>query len=334
MKYIYNSTDSTILIISSPFQALCAISAIRNLCLEEYTVLALLPVKEIRNEQVVSLLKYYQVAFHVQYITRKEEIRLRILAFLRPPGKFSRVFIGNYNDLNLKLTAFKYLKRGGTIIHLDDGIATISLLQNKLFSIGFLQKEYLNFLGYSRNVDYYSNLYTIYSDIPNKKYKIQGNQLRCLSEKNTKEKGGVYFIGTNTSVYCGRQKVPIKSFENYLESLFIEILAKYPHESIYYVPHGRDNSDFVRALCDKHQVIFLRPKTCVEVMLLQAKLIPTAIIGFTSTALFNIKNIFPSTSVINILINSQQEGSDYLRLKEVSNYYSRHEIQLIEKCLT
>ena len=95
--------------------------------------------------------------------------------------------------------------------------------------------------------------------------------------------------------------------------------------------HFGEENVFYRIVGYKHHVSFVKPDTCSEIYLLNVVNPPVMVCGFTSTVLFNVKQLFPETKVINLLMNSQKQDTDYGRLSEVSNYYSEHGVELDER---
>ena len=336
IRDLHLEKEKVLFVVRTPFQVLCAVSAIKNLHLSFYSIVALLAPDEPRNSQTLNALDFFNETYKVEYIGKWKRRLLNLAVFFPFLSKYKYIFLGYFNDYNLRQYGLCHASNGGTLFYLDDGLASISLLQGKLWSIlTKSQISRLNLAAKIRHVDHSRCLYTIYTGLPNKKYRIYENSLSCLKNASTKSqpRSGVYFIGTNTSLYCERQKISFEKMQSFMDTFFNEIKQKYPGESIFYLKHGRDKSQFLPQLCQEHNVELILPEICSELHLLSAGTSPVMVCGFTSTVLFNVKQIFPDSEVVNLLMNSQQPETDYERLKEASKYYSEHGVILDERII-
>ena len=68
----------------------------------------------------------------------------------------------------------------------------------------------------------------------------------------------------------------------------------------------------------------------VELELLNQPNTPMAIYGYTSSALYNLKKIFPHTRVINVLMDGDENNIFYRRYLMTSDYYMKNGIELIK----
>ena len=71
----------------------------------------------------------------------------------------------------------------------------------------------------------------------------------------------------------------------------------------------------------------------IEMELLTHKYNPLAILGFTSSALYNLKKIFPETRVVNVLYERDDSNMAYQEYKMLSDYYLNNGVELVTEKL-
>lgn len=325
---------SLFVIVGSPFQALCAIEAIRDFEILDYKFLVCLSNWK-RDDQTLAVLNKYNIKY--ECVNRKNVLslkgRLSILRFRK--NRYKRIFVGDFRSLQLYYCALRHASNNSTIISLDDGACNVSLLNNvyKLRidrKIRLLSYWYFDFVAKIRSVKKGNYLYTLFSDIPNSEIKCFPNQFRnlqLLRDSNNKIQEGVYFVGTNTSSFAKVLSLELPELYRYIDGIFDCIYKKHVNERIVFVPHGADNDPNVKDMCKKYHFEYDRPETLIELYLLNLNNPPRCIYGFASTALFTIKKMFPKTDVFNILFHGSYPY--YERRKTVSDYYTQHGINTI-----
>lgn len=330
----------SVFVVCSPFQALCATAAIKQFEIEDYKMVACFLKGDARNEQLkrffsdnqieyVSILQWRRpvsVIFNVFY--RLNAIRHRV-------GKYRRLFIGDLRNRHLFLLGCRFVSDGSSIVYLDDGNATISILKN-LIPISFYGKDeiLIKTISKCRNFELSKNVCTIYSDIPNSQYCITNldlNKLITAKQKEPLAQDGVYIIGTNIDAYCHFLKYSKDFFINKQEELILKIKNEYPNVPIIYIPHGRDVSYYAQILCQKYGCEFCKPSVMVELEILNRPNSPKAIYGFTSSALYNLKKMYPNSRVVNILFNGNENNSGYQDYLIVTDYYYKNGIEVLKE---
>lgn len=318
----FKKKTPSLFFINSPFQALCMLEAIEEFEIDDYKVYLVL-YDDTRNAQLITLLNNNDVRYEIIEGSKNCFWNYLTLFLSLRWNRYKRSFIGHYNTDSFFYYALKYASCRSDIVYLDDGAATISLLNNtfrRSFG-GGLVFVLFRVVAFIKCISL-NNLYTIYSGITNNKFDIHiCNFKRLAALSSGSQKGGVIIIGTNSSIYCRVNSLSECDYKLFLDSQFDSIRRKYPNEKISYVPHGRDVSSIPKNLCKKYNFEFKRVDSTVEIYVLSSVYIPIAIYGFTSSALFNLKKMIPSCDVFNIVLGSSNVGKMDTRLDKISDYY-------------
>lgn len=317
-------------IVQTPFQAMCAINAIRQLKIEDYVLaLHLHRNTEKRNKQTVELVERYGLKYHIEKIDQIGILkRLRLLVNYK--GNYNRVFLGTHLYQDGYYYALKELKNGGNLVLLDDGVATLTLLERGYEVTGrsIIPMAWNKMIATIRGI-VFNNVLTVYKGIDNPKWNIAINELSLLGKFNSPiEKKNVFFIGTNNSGYINKVGVDEKRFKQSLYEILKKIKLKHPKDDIIYVPHGRDKSTFAISICDELAIEYKPLEVNVEIYLLSLSTAPLEVYGFTSSALYNIKQLFPESNVNNVHTRILTERSK--NTGGISSYYEKHGICTIE----
>lgn len=323
------STPS-VFVITSPFQAMCCRAAIKNLQIKDYKIIFSLGGTD-RNKQTKRFLETYSMQYDILNIHGKfQQLSYYFYALYPRRSKYKRLFIGDFRQHLFIKVGLTLVSDGSPIVCLDDGNITVSLLNNTFRSTPKLQCiELMNSLYKKiRRIEPKKNLYTIYSDISNEKFNIKENNLAGVLTNKPKYdiKSGIYVIGTYLEIYCSDLKITRNDLLAGIESVFVELKEKYSSQQIIYIPHGRDNGQFTKPLCDKFGIDFQRPEMMVELHIAEKQEYPFLIVGFNSSALYNLKKMMPECSVNNILILPQRENPAVLENRSVSKYYQSNDI--------
>lgn len=174
-----------------------------------------------------------------------------------------------------------------------------------------------------RSINQKMNLYTIYSGIPNEKFNIKENSLSGVIANNhtSQTKSDIYIIGTYIDIYCSDLKISKENLLAGIESVLVDIKERNASQNIIYVPHGRDNGQDTQPLCERHGIGFERPNLMVELYIAEKKETPFQIIGFNSSALYNLKKMMPDCDIRNILILPRKENPGVTENKSVARFY-------------
>lgn len=318
--------------IDSPFQALCAIAAIRQLHIDDYMILAYFKKDEVRNAQMNTILKKFKVRYKkIRHFNRFTFTLAKWSALRMHHMRYLRLFIGDYRDIMLYYSGLRYVSDGADIIYLDDGNATISLLKG-IVNNPFKEDDLLFFknLQVKRGIIVNRNILTIYDKIKNSKYIVEPLNLNLIvpTHNDTPKSEGIYVVGTYMERYCEVLGIPVDIYQKKLEELIARLCQNSQGEKVVFVPHGRDKSEYVKMICSKYGATFEPSEMTIELKLLYKPFPPKIVYGFTSSALFNIKKIFPKTKVVNMLYECKQENPYYQGYRLTSEYYSQNGIEL------
>lgn len=308
----------------SSFQALCMIEAIHAFEITDYRVLLCLSENEIpRKGQIITLLEKYHIAYEIESVNFKITKTERFKALLPNRNKYKVAFIGDCNNELLIFKAFRYVSDGGTLVYLDDGIATIQFF-NGMFQLSNKLRPYYELICKIRRIDFDKYFYTVYEDLKDERHIpiINNFQSLALQQKSKSTVKGIYIIGTCIKDYCDFECVPVEEFMIVLQRLMHELRTLHPDEPVVYVPHGRETMMAeLETMCQEEKVELRMSKISVEMMLLEEKDYPKAVYGFTSSALYNIKKLFPNTDTCNITFTGNTPKTNG---KEItSQYYAK-----------
>ena len=308
----------------SPFQALCMIEAIQAFEITDYRVLLCLSENELpRRRHLIALLDRYHISYEIESVNFRITKLERLKALLPNRNKYKMAFIGDCNNELLIFKAFRYVSDGGTLVYLDDGIATIQFF-NGMFQLSKKLRPYYELMSKIRRIDFDRYFYTVYEDLEDKKHIPIINKFNflALQQKSKLHVRGIYIIGTCIKDYCDFECVPIKQFTETLHLLMQELKRQHPEEPIVYVPHGRETMmEELKKMCRNEGVELRCSEITVEMMLLEEKERPKAVYGFTSSALYNIKRIFPEIDAFNITFTGNTPKTNG---KEItSQYYAK-----------
>ena len=312
----------------SSFQALCMIEAIHAFEITDYRVFLCLSENELpRQGQIITLLNQYHIKYEIESVNFCITKTERIKALLPNRNHFKVAFIGDCNNELLIFKAFRYISDGGTLVYLDDGIATIQFF-NGMFQLSNKLRPYYELISKIRRIDFDRFFYTVYEDLKDDRHIpiINGFHSLALQQKSKSTVKSIYIIGTCIKDYCDFECIPVEKFMIVLQNLMHELRTKFPDEPLIYVPHGRETMmGDLEAMCQENKVKLRMSKISVEMMLLEEKDYPKAVYGFTSSALYNIKKLFPETEVYNITFTGNQPKTNG---KEItSQYYAKFGIE-------
>ena len=320
----FDSSTPSVFVIGSPLQALCLVSAILNLGIDDYQVVV---INSVRLEQVKSVLDRFGIDYSLRFVGwHRWRMRLyRISSFFHRYNRFKRLFIGDFRNETLLYFGLQYISDGSDIVYLDDGNATIPLFDGKRTTppLGRIDIKYATLMTRLRNISFMKYFYSIYTNLPNEKFVIKFNSLEILNRNTDGEDNRiVYIIGTNTIRYCEIMNVTERRIINILETVIQEIRSKYLQTEIRYIPHGKDTSVEVKRLCECYCVDYKKLDVPVELYFVDQHY-PIAIYGFMSSALYNLKQMFPTSDVYNIFVPPPGEGDIAARKKSIAEYYNK-----------
>lgn len=324
----------SVFVVSSPFQTLCAIATIRQLEIEDYQIIIVLYRNDVRNNQIVSILERYKIRYNIRYRGGAWLYKYMMMtSIIQRHSHYKRLFVGDPRSYLLFFIGCRYVSDNSNVVCLDDGNITLCFLSDRNGNTqSHKRKWFLKLIYRWRGLEFGNCFLTIYGDIPNRKYSIQtlylSNVVKGLQLKNTTLKN-IYIVGTYLESYCKPLNIDEGKFINKLGELMQYLRKNNPNDIIYYISHGREDKDYGERLCKYHGCFFIRPKMIVELELLSMANPPKAIYGYTSSALYNLKKMFPMAQVFNILFELKKENHYYRDYVVCSDYYKRNGIDLI-----
>lgn len=326
----FDSAIPSVFVIGSPFQALCLVGAVRNLRLTDYRVVV---IHSDRFMQVKTVLDKFGIEFETRHVGwHRWKMRwYRITSMMHRNNKYKRLFVGDFRNETLLYFGLQYVADGSDIVYLDDGNASIPLFDGSRTSLP-LGKDTSHAMRVAerRGISFMKYFYSIYDGFSNSKYVIRKNELSILLSSNSgSTKSKVYFIGTNNSRYCACYNVPEESLMKVLEDVFKSIKERYPSSPLVYIPHGKDTSKKVYSICENNSVEYKNLNVPVELFFVNEEK-PLAIYGFGSSALYNLKQMFPESEVLNVLLPSSASEDKLSIIKSISDYYESHGIKQVK----
>ena len=319
--------------IETPFQALCAIAAIKQLEIEDYKFLVFFPPYEARNAQLRIVLKDFGIKYKEIKPFNRITFRLaKWLALKKHRTHYNRLFIGDFRDINLYYTSLRFVTDGADVVYLDDGSVTISLLKDIINEP--MEKDAISFLKeveYKRSIVSNKNFLTIYDKIENPKYRTMLLDLCLIRPQlhNERKNSGIFIVGTNIDRYCAPLEISNDVYIAKLDELIRKLKRDYPDEQVVFIPHGRDKSEYAKVICERYGASFEPSETTIELKLLDLQSSPKVVYGFTSSALYNIKKMFPHTEVVNIVYECEKSTPFFQEYLTISNYYLQNGIELL-----
>ncbi len=321
----------SLIIVASPFQALCAIEAIHTFEIKDYKFLLAL-INDPRNEQLFKLLEDQNIKYEIIGFDKKINWNfLYKLSLLCPRwNKYKRAFIGDYRYRSLFCPAFERLSNNSCVIFLDDGNCNVPLLKG-LSTPLYVDNSgtFMRLLNKIRHISCGKYIYTHYADINNNNFNIYPNGFCKLSKYiRNKNNEGICIIGTNPERFAWGYGMTIDEYWVEMEKVLCLVKKENPNKDIYYVPHGRDAFPNMKDLCDKHCIRFVKADISIEVLLLNTDTLPEIIYGMNSSALFSIHKMMPSIRIKNLLYTWPCK---YLNNHiAIADYYQTHGIELVE----
>lgn len=347
---------SSCFFIMSPFQLLCALEAIDEFEVTDYKlVFVLLNIPEFahRNDQMREMARHMQLQY--------EEVAFEQISyddFYEQKGQFSvkqaetydRLFIGDYYATPLLMLSSKYAGESAVLLYTDDGNSSISIIQGKprdnrpmgwirqwiwyrdVYKVQQRDREQVQNILSERGVQCTNGFFTIYNDLHSKGFVLYPNRLCHLSERVPQEHSDrpvVVIVGAAIAAYAKQNRIPEAELEAIVSTQLSNVAIQHADREIIYIPHGRDTNLTVQQYCDTLHFVYQKIDEPIEFYLLRSGMKPEYVYGFNSTALLNLKRLFPSAEVSNWFIEKRYDNSYYNFFSAVRNYYEQNNIRTI-----
>lgn len=323
------SNRSVIIIVGTPFQALCAIEAIKRFNIHNYKIYVWEYVNDNRRTQTFCILSHFDIEATPIIATRFTWLK-HFVKDIWTKKSYDYAILGDVSTQDYRIYVLGKLKQASPILYLDDGSASIAVFQG-LKSIGgglFPYKKCIDkFVSLIKKLNNPRKFFTIFHDIPTQRYTLIANNFSHISslQKNIPVENEYIFIGTSPQAYIKVYDITLEEYKQMAIKLLKQI--KHQYQKVTYIPHGRDYDNILAPLCQENGIAYMRINVCIELHLLQRNTIISAVGGFTSTALFTIKKIFPKTMVYNYLPNKKSAYSNIY--EQISEYYQKHGIDIV-----
>ncbi len=301
--------DEVLFLVASPFQVLCAYESINFFKVKKYTILVIYNPNDLRTGQLFNTLRYLGLKYKT-YIAESTNrifdilIKRKISDNFGNLKKFDFVFVGDYPSSVQRSFAIRFIKIHGQIVFMDDGNTSLLVLLNKkIFSAkARLFNTFFSILALLKRLKK-NVFFSTYSDV-NTKQKVIPNNLESLrNEECSKE--GVFFIGTNSVPYCEVHQMKTDDYYNVLEKVLLMLRNSNQGQLCYYIFHGRDiGNQQIESICEKCGFKTLKLEEIVEMYFVKNKIEPLLVAGFTSSALYNLKKMFPLLKIIDVSVKT------------------------------
>lgn len=324
MYKAFSKSTPSLFCISSPLQLLCAVNAIMEYNIKEYDLVYIFSSSDKRKEQVISMLRNYNIKFVLF-----EYSSLNILNLIKGCGrtklniytKYKRIFIGDPFSENIKGIAYAFAEFGAKVISLDDGSSTINaLLSRKSFKLSkrMLLHKFLNIKYLLKGIVVDKYYYTVFADSIDTKKKVYKNDLSHIARNGdfTEPNSSVFFIGTVGDVFSCAINIPLSLYYEKLSKALKNIYNENPLSVLHYIAHGRDNDMFTRKIVEEAGFVYMKLDEAIESYFLKYKIYPRLVAGFTSSALFNLKLLYENTEIFNYVIG-QMTSVEYEYISEI-----------------
>ena len=277
----------SLFIVTSPFQGLCAIEAINALQIRKYKIIACVDGSE-RDQQLFTFFNALDLQFET-FNFKKCNIVLQIIkcVFHRKNHGYKRAFLGDVDSMWQRLVAYDCLSLDSYIAYVDDGTKDIPYLMGlrrfKRSKIWFLEIIIRKILAI-RITKFH---FTLFSDIAISQFNCRKNTfsytLLNLKKKQLNKKD-IYFIGTNSRIYCDKLGIPDDVYLKNLHMQLDMLAHSYGEQCVKYIPHGRDmQNELIKDICLNVGVCYYPINKAVELYIISCSDMPVAIYGYTST---------------------------------------------------
>lgn len=284
----------------SPLQLLNAIEAKEHFHTVRSTLLLIHDSNSVNSDQMKSLstLSSFNEIIHLDNTSSSKISKLshqyRLIKKLQA-SHYDYVFTGDYGTINQIIIANLQLN---TLYLLDDGTMTLVTHKTKLNPNHLIKwdKKFKLFryklFGLKTKHLHTVHLFTGFALQPHGTEKIVANSYNFLKTtylKTAQPDDSVYLLGQPMT------QAKLMSDDTYVD--YLKRIIRHYNKTIIYVPHRTEIiSENLKALVNEH-FILQQNEGPIEIVFLTKRIYPMHVIGFYSTALFNLKKIFETTLI-------------------------------------
>jgi len=330
------SSDYALFIISTPFQALCAVEALHyyNINLDHADFVIINGKSATVNSQseiILNLNNIYSCKTIIYSSFRKLLLRSSIdIKEMSLNANYGFVFVGDFFNPLQKTFITSFITNRTKIIYLDDGSSSIKSLEwknsyHKSRSINGLFKRAFIDLYFHKNKFKNVEYFTIFDKI-NSPFKININTFKNLRSKIVdKQPIGCYILGS--SIYLIGIIQP-DDYYKYLEKIISHARKKYPEQIIYYCPHRVEKDQHINQILKNFNLSLYKTKYTIEADMVLEENLPRAVYSFGSTASYSLKILFPEVSSHAVKLNFKNDKIRKI-YTDIYKIYSKKGIVLI-----
>ena len=311
-------------IISSPFQLFSFNELINQKNINNYFLFVLV-YNHYELLQIKNLALLFEIKIHETIIGRKVFQYFLLKKLIRKLRNPEIIVIGNFfSDPHL---FFLNEINNGKIIVLDDGLNS-KLIVNSLDKRNYTFFKNIFIQLFRLNLDFPKrfSIFTIFDlNSNNHNVKIEKNQLNDF-KKNIKN-----FKKENIILLIGQPFVELKILDEFFYfSIINKINRKFPN--LIYIPSRKENDRNLYKMKKQYGINILRTNINIEHYILNKKIIPKSIIGFTSTALVSLNKLFNQEKVITDIksVRISERSINKNRSKFGRNYSFEEYYRLLE----
>ena len=318
--------------VASPLQLFNVYAAMKKFAVADCDVRILDDGKSNRHLQIQQCAELYGLNYELVSSQQMNIGSAQLLSsLLKSPFKkkeYDYLFFGDYRNGYGALYLTQNLKRGGRVVFVDDGNASIGVLQG--LDVDKKTRAFYKFfeiwgrvLGVSAK-DYF----TVYRcDGKNKFNIIQNDMLKTVSNGELCDE--IFFVGPAADVFADALGVSLEYVLNRIDYVLKKIKEKSPSEKIVFVPHGRFDNDVIENLCTRNGVEYRKLDQCIELYCVTRGCFPKAVYNIgSSSCLMNLKLMSPQTSVFDCDIEGP--NTEYLKiLQDIRSYYVANGVEYI-----
>ncbi len=325
------SKKALILIHDSPLQVINSLEAVYSLGLDPLNCdwVCFLTSNSNSQKQVKEVADYFNL--NTQTFTFNQNPYSKINRFYKLKSflKTKKVDYILVSMLNVDLNVYAAnLKKNAEVIFYDEGTHTLDLAQLKRMVLtpksgpaGFIKKALFRLRP--TNLD---KLFTVFHkqlahlpiDITPNNYSYIREHIQFKDKSNQ-----VYIVGQ----HLYKKEVHTSTFLDYLSNL----KNKFSENKLYYIPHRHDSTEILEQI-HLTGINIRHIQTCIELELLMKPMLPLQIIGFSSSALLNLKLIFgENIQVTTIRIDTRDIKKAYQdKMNQIYTTFSEYGIKEID----
>lgn len=294
-------------IVRSPLQLLNAIEAKRYFNLSHSVLLIIHNTNTANSSQMESLitLSLFEEIIHVEsnHLSKISKFSAQYFLIKKLQNNhYDHVFTGDYGTINQIILANLHLN---TLYLLDDGTMTLITHQTKLnpnHPIKWNKRIKLlryKLFGLKTTHHHTVHLFTGFTLQPHSSEKIIINNydfLKTTYLQTAQKDASLYLLGQPMT------EAKYMSDDTYID--YLKRIINHYNKTIIYVPHRTEIiSDNLKALVNEN-FILQKNEGPIEIVFLSKRIYPMHVVSFYSTALFNLKKIFETTTIEAIKFNN------------------------------